>query len=167
MVVSISLLLPWREEGTLLALSMLELEVKLGWSFRFFGGDSWSKLRELRSQLLQGWKRVISKRTPNQTVRAPHYLNCIYLRIAISSCSSSWVLGCNTHLPLSISTRMSSSKSIFRSVGGATVPRWGDMAGHRSLNSAANAEDFFWDVLRNIDACSIELLSSSIPMKTT
>lgn len=37
---------------------------------------------------------------------------------------------------------------MFRSVGGVTAPRWGGVDGHRSLNSAANAEDFFWVVLR-------------------
>lgn len=94
-------------------------------------------------------ERAFKTGTDSNTMYPLHSFKCIHLRIAISSCSSSCVFGCNTHLPLSISTRMSSSKSMLRSVGGATAPRWGGVAGHRSLNSAANADDFFWDVLGN------------------
>lgn len=66
----------------------------------------------------------------------------------MSSCSTCWVVGWRTHFPLSISTRMSSSKSMFLSVVGPLKPRLAGVLGQRSLNSwltAENPEDFLWD----------------------
>lgn len=72
----------------------------------------------------------------------------MYLRREMSSCSTCWVVGWRTHFPLSISTRMSNSKSMFLSVVGPLKPRLAGVLGQRSLNSwltAENPEDFLWD----------------------
>ena len=66
----------------------------------------------------------------------------------MSSCSGCWVVGWRTHFPLSISTRTSSSKSMFLSVVGPLKPRPAGVLGQRSLNSwltAENPEDFLWE----------------------
>lgn len=66
----------------------------------------------------------------------------------MSSCSGCCVVGWRTHFPLSISTRTSSSKSMFLSVVGPLKLRPAGVLGQRSLNSwltAENPEDFLWD----------------------
>lgn len=63
-----------------------------------------------------------------------------YLLRETSSCSGCWVVGWRTHLPLSISTRTSSSKSMLRSVAAALKLRPAGVLGQRSLNSWLTAE---------------------------
>lgn len=73
---------------------------------------------------------------------SPHLLK------EMSSCSGCWVVGWRTHFPLSISTRTSSSKSMFLSVAGPLKLRLVAVLGQRSLNSwltAENPDDFLWD----------------------
>lgn len=152
-----SLVLLWSDVGTLFAFRRWELEAKPGCSFRFLGGESWSRLLELRSQLLNNsetdYTNVLHTETFFMSVFYVNEVNFdfvdIYLLNARSSCSVGWVLGCNTHLPLSISTRTSNSKSMFRSLGGANPPRWEGVVGQRSLNNAVSPVAFLWEPLKN------------------
>lgn len=62
-----------------------------------------------------------------------------YLLKLMSSCSCRRVVGWSTHFPLSISTRMSSSKSIFLSVAVPLRLRLVGAVGQRSVNNCCTA----------------------------
>lgn len=73
-----------------------------------------------------------------------------YLLKLMSSCSCWSVVGCSTHFPQSISTLISSSKSIFLSVVVPVILLFAGVVGQRSVKSwwtAAKPVAFLRDVL--------------------
>ena len=91
------------------------------------------------------------------------FLTISYLLKLISSCSCRRVVGCSTHFPLSISTRISSSKSIFLSVAVPLRLRLTGAVGQRSVNSwwtAAKPVAFLRDVCLEKENWSLHCINS-------